>query len=229
MTFSIVARDDKTGQFAVCVCSSSPAVGARCAFARAGAGAVTSQNVTDPRLGPQALDLLERGATAHETRNHVIESCEYSEFRQLTCVDKHGSAAIWSGSRALGISSQAEAANVASAGNLLKSPKIPHVIVDTFSSSNHSTSLGQRVLDAMKAGLEAGGEAGPVRSAALIVADKAPWPLADLRVDWTTDNEPNPIEKLQQLWNVWEPQMHDYVERCYNPMYAPSYGVPGDD
>lgn len=59
MTFSIAARCTKTGQFAVAVASSSPAVAARCAYARAGIGAATTQNVTDPRLGPMALDFLE--------------------------------------------------------------------------------------------------------------------------------------------------------------------------
>ncbi|GIR51209.1 MAG: hypothetical protein CM15mP60_2700 [Alphaproteobacteria bacterium] len=54
MTFSIVARCAKTGQFGMAVASSSPAVAARCAYARAGVGAAASQNVTDPRLGPAA-------------------------------------------------------------------------------------------------------------------------------------------------------------------------------
>ena len=58
MTFSIVARCADTGMFGVAVSSSSPAVAARCAYARAGVGAVASQNVTDPRLGPQGLDLM---------------------------------------------------------------------------------------------------------------------------------------------------------------------------
>ena len=66
MTFSIVARCSRTGMFGVAISSSSPAVAARCAYAQAGVGVVASQNVTDPSLGPKALDLMARGATATE-------------------------------------------------------------------------------------------------------------------------------------------------------------------
>lgn len=75
-------------------------------------------------------------------------------------------------------------------------------MIDYFSKSSSSEPLDQRILDAIKAGLEAGGEAGLIRSAALLLVDKTPWPPADLRVDWTADNEPNPIETLQKLWEI---------------------------
>ena len=58
MTFSLVARCEDTGMFGVAVSSSSPAVAARCAYARAGVGGVASQNITDPTLGPRALDMM---------------------------------------------------------------------------------------------------------------------------------------------------------------------------
>ena len=72
MTFSIVARCAKTGQFGMAVASSSPAVAARCAYARAGVGAAASQNVTDPRLGPAALDRLAAGLDAEAALDAVI-------------------------------------------------------------------------------------------------------------------------------------------------------------
>ena len=64
MTFSIAARDPATGMFGMAISSSSPAVAARCAHARAGVGVVASQNITDPRLGPKGLDLMAGGLTA---------------------------------------------------------------------------------------------------------------------------------------------------------------------
>ena len=67
MTFSLVARCAETGMFGLAISSSSPAVAARCSFARASIGAVASQNVTDPTLGPLALDLMEGGLSAPET------------------------------------------------------------------------------------------------------------------------------------------------------------------
>ena len=64
MTFSLIARCAATGQFGMVIASSSPAVAARCAHVRAGVGAVASQNITDPALGPELLDLLAQGKSA---------------------------------------------------------------------------------------------------------------------------------------------------------------------
>jgi uncharacterized Ntn-hydrolase superfamily protein len=80
------------------------------------------------------------------------------------------------------------------------------------------------LITALEAGISAGGEEGPVRSAGVQVADQAMWPVVDLRVDW----DEKPISKLQTIWNEYEPQLADYVTRAFNPEAAPSYGVPGD-
>jgi uncharacterized Ntn-hydrolase superfamily protein len=74
-------------------------------------------------------------------------------------------------------------------------------------------------------GLTAGGEAGPVRSAGLLVVREVPWPVADLRVDWADD----PVGDLAKLWRLWRPQLDDYVARALRPDAAPRYGVPGDE
>ncbi len=96
MTFSIVARCAKTGMFGVAVSSSSPAVAARCAYAQAGAGAVASQNVTDPTLGVRGLKLLARGASAEETVAILKRTGAYTEYRQVLVVDGQGGTAIHS-------------------------------------------------------------------------------------------------------------------------------------
>jgi uncharacterized Ntn-hydrolase superfamily protein len=80
------------------------------------------------------------------------------------------------------------------------------------------------MLAAMQAGLDAGGEAGPIHSAGMLIVDKVAWPIADLRVDWSDA----PLAELTRLWAVWEPQMEAYVTRALNPTAAPSYGVPGE-
>ena len=77
----------------------------------------------------------------------------------------------------------------------------------------------------MRAGLDAGGEAGPIHSAGLKLVDKVSWPVADLRVDWTDDC---PVHGLAALWDLYKPQMDAYVSRALHPAGAPSYGVPGD-
>lgn len=224
MTFSLVARCSRTGMFGVAISSSSPAVAARCSYARARVGAVTSQNVTDPSLGPLALDLMERGASAVEAIAEVRQRGRFIEYRQVLAVDANGMTAIHSGPKSLGIWTDAQAENVASGGNLLANDGVPRAIVDAFlASSGH---LGDRLIVAMRAGLAAGGEAGPIHSAGLKIVDSVSWPVADLRCDWTDDC---PIEAVATLWEVYKPQLDAYIQRALDPRTAPSYGVPGDE
>lgn len=224
MTFSLVARCAQTGMFGVAISSSSPAVAARCSYARAGVGAVASQNVTDPTLGPLGLDLLERGLSATETITEIQRQGKHIEYRQVLVVDTAGRTAIHSGPNSLGIWTQAMAEDVASGGNLLANDEVPQAIVDGFlASSGH---LGDRLIAAMRAGLAAGGEAGPVHSAGMKLVDKVSWPVADLRCDWSEDC---PIETVAKAWDVYKPQLHAYIQRALDPREAPSYGVPGDE
>jgi uncharacterized Ntn-hydrolase superfamily protein len=223
MTFSLVARCRETGRFGLAIASSSPAVAARCAYARAGVGAVASQNVTDPRLGPRTLDLMERGATAAEAVA-IVARDPLAAHRQVLAVDATGLSAVHSGTNALGIWAEARDHDVASGGNLLADEGVPRAIVDGFlGSSGH---LGDRLLTAMQAGLDAGGEAGPIHSIGLKIVDRVPWPVADLRIDWT---EADPVAELAALWALYRPQLDAYVTRALDPTAAPSYGVPGDE
>ena len=224
MTFSIVGHCVTTGQFGMAVASSSPAVAARCAYAQAGIGAVASQNVTDPRLGTKALEQLSKGLSADEALRQVIGNASHTDYRQLMIVDRHGGTAIHSGPKSLGIHAEQAAKHAAAAGNLLANDKIPGVMVEAFNASEGH--LGDRLIAAMNAALNAGGEAGPVHSAGLLLVDTHEWPLAELRCDWT---EACPIESISKAWDVYRPQMDDYVTRALNPTAAPSYGVPGDE
>ena len=103
MTFSLVARCSQTGMFGVAISSSSPAVAARCSYARAGVGAVASQNVTDPALGPLTLDVMQSGKSAAEAIAEVKRQGRFIEYRQVMAVDAAGGTAIHSGPNALGI------------------------------------------------------------------------------------------------------------------------------
>ena len=224
MTFSLVARCETSGMFGVAVSSSSPAVAARCAYAEAGVGAVASQNITDPRLGRDCLALMAQGASAAEAVAILQRTREHMAFRQVLAVDGTGTTAIHSGANALGIWTQASADNVVSGGNLLANDGVPAAIVGAFQAS--SGHLGDRLVGAMRAGLQAGGEAGPVHSAGMKIVDKVAWPIVDLRCDWTEDC---PIEAMAAAWEVYKPQVAAYVQRALDPGDAPSYGVPGDE
>jgi len=223
MTFSLVARDD-SGAFGSAICSSSPAVAARCVTLADGVGAVNSQNITDPRLGPAIVDRLRSGLPAREALAAVVAAAAHAEFRQLLVVDADGGAVVHSGGQALGVFGDATGEGVAAGGNLLASDDIPQRMVDAFLAS--SGELEHRLLAAMRAATDAGGEAGPVHSAGLSVVRDAGWRVTDLRVDWT---EGDPVAELGELLERWMPQRDAYVTRALDPSAAPSYGVPGDE
>ena len=224
MTFSLVARCAETGMFGTAIASSSPAVAARCSYTRSNVGAVSSQNITDPTLGPFALDLMQGGMSADEAIAGVRNQGRFIEYRQVLAIDNAGRVAIHSGPKSLGIWTQAQGTDVISAGNLLANQDVPQAIVTAF--ENATGHLGDRLVAAMRAGLAAGGEAGPIHSAGLQLCDAVPWPVADLRCDWT---DACPVDAVATAWSVYKPQLEAYVQRALDPREAPSYGVPGDD
>ena len=223
MTFSLVARCPRTSQFGMAISSSSPAVAARCVHLRHGVGAVASQNVTDPALGPLILDRLETGLSAAQALASVRERRAHIDYRQLLVVDAQGQTAIHSGRQVLGLWGEAQGIDCAAGGNLLADEGIPAVMVAAFETATGD--LGERLMQALEAALAAGGEAGPVHSAGLKVVDRLSWPIIDLRIDWAED----PIGMLRAAWEVYAPQIPAYVQRALDPTQAPSYGVPGDE
>ncbi len=222
MTFSIAATDGQ-GRFGMAVSSSSPAVAARCAHLRDGVGVVSSQNITDPRLGSTLLDGLAAGDSAQEALDAVVRGATGIEYRQLVVLDSTGNSAVFSGAHTLGISGESHGANCVAAGNMLAGPAVAQALCDGFAAA--SGQLEERLMAALKAAETAGGEAGPVRSAGISVVSGHGWRDTDLRVDWHDE----PIAELERLLEVWLPQRRDYVVRGLDPAASVSYGVPGDD
>jgi uncharacterized Ntn-hydrolase superfamily protein len=183
-----------------------------------------SQNVTDPALGPLLLDALASGATAAEAMARVTSGRDHIAYRQLLLVDAAGGVAIHSGAEVLGLWGEARGRDCAAGGNLLADAQLPAAMVAAFEGARGH--LGDRLMAALRAGLATGGEAGPVHSAGLKIADRLSWPLVDLRIDWT---EACPVAALEAAWAVYRPQMAAYVQRAEDPTQAPSYGVPGDE
>jgi uncharacterized Ntn-hydrolase superfamily protein len=223
VTFSLVARCRASGMFGVAVTSSSPCVASRCGgWARAGIGAVATQNVTDPRLGHLGLSLMAQGFGARAVMARLIDSGPHSDYRQLMVVDQDGRTAHHSGAKTLGRHAVAEGDGCVASGNLLADDGVPEAMVAAFETA--PAHLAERLVLALEAGLRAGGEASPVRSAGIYVVDRQVWPICDLRVDW----HDAPIAEIRRIWTVYEPQMADYVMRAIDPTQAPSYGVAGD-
>ena len=222
MTLSIAGRCPETGMLGGAVTSSSICVASRCLFTRAGVGTALTQNVTDPSLGEKMLNLLESGGDVKTAVSKVVSDENNIQWRQLVLMDSTGSTALHTGEKVLGQHATVQGNQCAAAANLLANKSVPSVMVEAFEKS--SGHLADRLITALEAGVNAGGEEGPVFSAGVEVAHKVSWPIVDLRVDW--DDEP--ISKLQTILNEYQPQVEAYLTRALNPNDAPSYGVPGD-
>ena len=111
-----------------------------------------------------------------------------------------------------GVHGQAIGRHAAAAGNLLASPGVPGAMIESFEQAQGY--FGNRLLTALHAALIAGGEAGPIHSAGLLIVRDIAWPIVDLRVDWTEDD---PIAALFATWDAYVPQIEDYVQRAWRP------------
>ena len=222
MTLSIAAWDSATGQLGAAISSSSISVASRCLHWRPGVGIALSQNITDPRLGQHMLASLAIGDDVKTAIDAAVQSTPHIRFRQLGLVNRYGQTGLYTGEAVLGCYASAEGKHCVAAGNLLANDQVPAAMIAAFEKS--SGNFGGRILEALVAGVDAGGEAGPLHSAGMLIGGEPSWPMAELRIDWADD----PIEKMILGWEVYEPQIDDYVTRAYHPADAPSYGVPGD-
>ncbi|HTH96333.1 MAG TPA: DUF1028 domain-containing protein [Stellaceae bacterium] len=224
MTFSIVARCPRTRRFAVAVSSSFPAAAAHGAFVRAGIGAVATQHLTDPSLGAKALDLLAQGMLPLAVLAELRKTVPQVEYRQLILIDRTGNTAGFSGKEVWGVSGMARGTDVVSAGSMLANAQVPEMMAKAFEAMPHAD-LGDRIVAAMEAGLDTGGEAGALRSAGLLIVDKESWAVADLRIDW----HDNPIGELAALWRLWRQQQDAFITRALDPASVPRHDAPEDE
>lgn len=194
------------------VTTSSIAVGSRCPYAAARTGAVLSQHMTDPRLGPLGLEKLREGLSAECVIAALVDSASRSDWRQLAVVDASGRTAAFTGASCKPERAEAHGRDCVALGNILRSTGVPAAMVQAFE-ADPSAALASRLIAALKAGDEAGGEFKPLVSAALVVADAESFAYADLRVD----SDPDPIAALARLWQDYEPMADIYVARAVDP------------
>ena len=222
MTITVLAADPERGELGAVITSSSPAVGARCVQVLAGVGAAASQNVTDPRLRGRLLEELTSAGDVTVAVDRVWEMAEHAEHRQLALIDASGNPAARSGAGALGVHGAVAGHGCVVVGNLLARQGVLDAARVAFELA--AGPLAGRLLSALRAAVAAGGEAGPVRSAALVVACDPAWPVVDLRVD----DHDDPVLELERLWSLYAPLAADYVTRAVDPATAPAFGVPGE-
>jgi len=217
MTFSIIGRCPRSGQFGAAVASSNIAVGARVAHCAAGVGAVLTQHRTDPRLGPRGLALLRTGCSAQQAVDALVASCAHAQWRQTAVLDAAGRTAAFSGAHARSEMAEAGAADAVAIGHFLTTARVPAAMLVAFQ-ANPAAPLPERLMQALEAGLAVGGETRPLRSAHLLVVDADPFPTVDLRVDW----DAAPVAALRALWQRYAPQMGAFVLRALQPDKAPA-------
>lgn len=215
MTFSLIGRCARTGQFGAAVSTSNIAVGSRVPFCAPGFGAVLTQHRTDPRLGPRGLALLRSGCTAEETLAALVASTPDHAWRQLAAIDAAGRTAHVHGAHVKPALGAGHAKDCVAIGNILANDGVPAAMAAAFA-ADPAAHLAERLLRALEAGLAAGGEHGPVFSASLLVVDTEVFPLVDLRIDSGAD----PIARLRALWEEYIPWMDEFVIRAVTPNAA---------
>lgn len=215
MTFSMIGRCTRTGQFGAVVATSNIAVGWRVPHVAPGVGAVLTQHRTDPRLGPRGLDLLRSGCTAHEALAALVASTPHHRFRQLAVIDAGGRTAHFHGAVVKPALGAAHGEACVAIGNILANETVPAAMVAAFMAAPAAT-LSDRLMLGLQAGEAAGGEHVPVQSAAMLVMHRESFPYVDLRID----DAPDPIGKLASLYAKCAPMLDEYVVRAIDPENA---------
>ena len=217
MTFSIAGRCARTGQFGVALATSSIGAGGRCPHLRPGVGAILTQARTDPRLGPIGLDLLAAGRSAEETVAGILASTPHSSWRQLAALTAAGDVAFATGSDVAQPADGMALDGAVVVGNWVRSETVIAAIAGGYE-TDPMAALADRMLQALEAGEDEGGELDPLQSAAVIVCDPAyRFPIVDLRVDLSDD----PIADLRLAWESWDRVMEGYLQRALDPANAP--------
>jgi uncharacterized Ntn-hydrolase superfamily protein len=197
MTYSIVGRDEASGELGVAVQSRAFGVGI-CGWARPGVGAVATQSFTEKSYGPRGLDRLAAGESPADALAQLLEADEQREFRQVAFLAADGRTAAHTGSACVPDCGHTGRDGVSAQGNMLASPAVWHAAADTFAATDGT--LAERLLAALDAAEEAGGDFRGREAAALVVVSgdrtEEPWErVFDLRVD----NHAAPLRELRRL------------------------------
>lgn len=194
MTWSIIARDEASGQIGIAVATCNFAVGARVPYMRTGVGAVCTQALTNPYFGPRGLALLMAGGTANDVVRMLLMADEGRDHRQVHVMDRDGRFAASTGAACVGWCGHLIRPTLSIAGNMLAGPQVIAATADSYESAS-DVPLAERLVRAMQAGEAAGGDKRGRQSAALLVHDEEEHARLDLRVDDHAD----PLAELARL------------------------------
>lgn len=212
MTFTLVARCSRTGMLGVGTATRAPAVGVRVPHVKPRLGAVAIMAMADERLGPLALNLLDIGYRAPGVIEQMVVADPYAEHRQLAVVDDDGHAAARTGAENHDWCGHRCRDGYVVLGNALTGEHVIDAMEQAFRESEHED-LEERLMRAIEAGRDAGGQLGGQRSAALLVFDRKTFSRVDLRVDIHDE----PVGELRRVFEVYRPVIDYYDLRQVDP------------
>lgn len=210
MTFTIVARSEDLQLTGIAMATSSPAVGNRCSFVGPN-GAVAFQSVAEPRLGAFGLRLLTQGYSAGKTVKELVDTDPGRESRQIGIIDEDGRTAVFTGADNLDWAGHVEGPGFIAMGNVLAGQRVVEAIADGYTASAGRT-FEDRLICAIEAGRDAGGQEEGQTSASLLTFGKESYSRCDLRVDVHFE----PIAELRRIYEWYEPLVPYFVERARN-------------
>jgi uncharacterized Ntn-hydrolase superfamily protein len=200
LTYSIVARDPKTGEMGVAVQSHYFSVGSVVTWARSGVGAVATQAMVDIRYGPLGLQLMSSGKGARETLDSLLGGDPKRETRQVAMVDARGEVAVHTGSKCIPFAGHSSGKSFSCQGNIMRSPRVWGAMKRAYE-GNAGLPLPERLLAALEAGEGAGGDARGKQSAAILVVGKdiKPTEWEGRTMDLRIEDHPEPLPELARL------------------------------
>jgi uncharacterized Ntn-hydrolase superfamily protein len=200
MTYSIVGYDPEEKEWGIAVQSKFLGVGSVVPFAKAGVGAVATQSYANTAYGPQALQLMEEGKTAEEALDIITKDDPDRPLRQVGLIDAWGHAATFTGEGCYDWAGGVTGKYFAAQGNILVDEQTVSAMAETFESA--SGSLAERLLHALDAGQEAGGDSRGMQSAALLVVKEngGYGGFNDRYIDLRVDDHSSPIKELKRIY-----------------------------
>ncbi|GAB6880567.1 DUF1028 domain-containing protein [Halorubrum gandharaense] len=204
MTFSIVARDPDTDAVGIAVQSKFISVGSVVPFAAADAGAIATQSFANVAYGPDGLDHLRKGLTAEETVEKLVENDDEAASRQVGVVGQDGSVAAFTGDECLDVAGDIQGDDYTVQGNILENEETLSAMAGAFESTEGG--LPERLLAALYAGEDAGGDSRGKQSAALYVAKPEGGydGKNDRWVDVRVDDHETPIAELERVFKLYD-------------------------
>ncbi|HLO11939.1 MAG TPA: DUF1028 domain-containing protein [Pseudoneobacillus sp.] len=202
MTFSIVGYCPKEKEWGIAVQSKFLAVGAVVPFAKAGVGAIATQSYANTTYGPRALELFVEGKTAEEAMQIMIGDDQDHHLRQVGLIDSHGNSTTYTGEGSYQWAGGVIGTHFAAQGNILVDAKTVEAMAEIF--TNSEGTLAERLLAALAAGQEAGGDSRGQQSAALLVVkDKGGYAgFNDRYIDLRVDDHTEPIKELIRIYHL---------------------------